>query len=361
MNKNIKFIKPKLELIELEDGTKDDFYCKLKVSPLKRGYGMTIGNSLRRVLLSSIPGAAALAIRIEGVAQEFCAVEGIKEDVTEIVLNVKNIVFTINKEDNEKGDYGDEKQVYEIYLNAKNPDQDELVVTAGDINLGDYDFINVVNKDQPICTLTKGGKIEMTLLVRNGVGYVSSTENNKEFCHDAYSRINGFLAIDSIFTPVERCKYEVSKTRYEDDFDCDQLVIEVWTNGSTKATNAISLAAKFLIDQFKVIEELNTEIAKNDYMDKEPEKANNAILDLPIEEFGLDIRPYNCLKRAQINTVGDLVEKTEEEMMKVRNLGRKSLKQVMQILHSKGLHLKNETSYFDSTDEDEEESSHDEE
>ncbi len=356
MNKRIEFIKPKLELIPLEDGTVDDNYCKLKISPLKRGYGMTLGNSLRRVLISSIPGAAALAVKIEGVAHEFCAVEGIKEDVTEIILNIKNIIFTINREDCEKGDFGDQDQTYEVSLNFTNDTDNEFAVTAGQINVEGQDFIEVVNKDQVICTLSKGKTLDMRLLVRNGVGYVSSTENNKLYCKDEYTRLNGYLAIDSIFTPVDRCKYEVSKTRYEDDFDCDQLVIEVWTNGSITATNAITLAARFLINHYEVIETLNTEIAQKDYMTQEKEKVDNVLLDLPLEELGLDIRPYNCLKRAQINTVRDLIDKTEEEMMKIRNLGRKSLKQVIQVLHSKGLSLKNSTFNFDLDDEDEDES-----
>ena len=358
MNKRIEFIKPKLELIPLENSEQDDYYCKLKVSPLKRGYGMTLGNSLRRVLLSSIPGAAALAIKIEGVSHEFCAIEGIREDVTEIILNLKNVIFTINREENETGDYGDQDQLYEVTIDVTS-NEDEHAVTAGDINLHGQDFIEVVNKDQLICTLSKGASINMTILVRNGVGYVSSQENNKLYCKDEYSRINGFLAIDSIFTPVDRCKYEVSKTRYEDDFDCDQLVIEVWTDGSCKATNAISLASNFLIEHFKVIEALNEQITEKEFMTQEKEKVNNAVLDLKLEELGLAIRPYNCLKRANISTVGDLVQKTEEEMMKIRNLGRKSLKEVIKVLHERGLSLKDSPSNYnyddldDETDEDE--------
>ena len=360
MNKRIEFIKPKLELIPLENSEQDDFYCKLKVSPLKRGYGMTLGNSLRRVLLSSIPGAAALAVRIEGVSHEFCAIDGVREDVTEIILNLKNVIFTINREENETGDYGDQDQLYEVSVEATT-NEDSYTITAGDINLHGQDFIEIVNKDQPICTISKGTSLDMTILVRNGVGYVSSQENNKLYCKDEYSRINGFLAIDSIFTPVDRCKYEVSKTRYEDDFDCDQLVIEVWTDGSCKATNAISLASKFLIEHYQVLESLNEQISEKEFMTQEKEKVNNAILELKLEELGLAIRPYNCLKRANINTVGDLVQKTEEEMMKIRNLGRKSLKEVVKVLHEKGLSLKDSPSNYDYDDEDLEDETYDDE
>ena len=367
MNKRIEFIKPKLEIIPLEDGIEDNYYCKLKVSPLKRGYGMTLGNSLRRVLLSSIPGAAALAVRIEyfskklqsqeTVAHEFCAIEGVKEDVTEIILNLKEIIFTINKDLNETGDFGDQDQIYELELNAKADDitdSEFKTLTAGMIDLKGHPFIEVVNPDQEICHITKGAEVHMTILVRNGVGYVSSSENNALYCKNEYSRGNGFLAIDSIFTPVERCRYEVSKTRYENDFDCDQLVLEVWTDKSIYATNAISVAARFLVEHFALLEDLNTQIAAKNYMIQEQEKTTNTILDMKIEELNINIRPYHCLKRANINTIGDLVQKSEEELMKVRNLGRKSLKEVVQILHEKGLSLRASSSNYNYDDEDDE-------
>ena len=363
--KRIEFIKPTLELVPLEDGIVDNYYCKLKVTPLERGYGMTLGNSLRRVLLSSLPGAAAVAIQIDGVSHEFCAVDGIREDVTEIILNIKNIIFTINADKNESGDFGDQDKTFEVRLSTELPSieaqlkagvkDEELVyskvVTASMIDLTSTEDIKVVNGDQAICTLSAGASLNMVLLVRNGVGYVSATEN-KVFCKDVHSRANGFLPIDSIFTPVERCKYEVSKTRYLDNFDCDQLILEVWTDGSVTATNAVALAAKFLYEHFAVISNLNVLIQEKEYLVQQEEKSTNTKLDCKIEDLNLSVRSYNCLKRANINTVGELTQKTEEEMMKVRNLGRKSLKEVVQKLREIGLDLKNSTSLFDDDDED---------
>jgi DNA-directed RNA polymerase subunit alpha len=372
--KRIEFIRPTLELVPLEDGIIDNYYCKLKVTPLERGYGMTLGNSLRRVLLSSLPGAAAVAVQIDGVSHEFCAVDGIREDVTEIILNIKNIIFTINADKNESGDYGDQDKTFEVRLSTNLPSieaqvkagvkEEDLVyskvVTASMIDLTSTEDIKVVNGDQAICTLSAGASLNMVLLVRNGVGYVSATEN-KVFCKDVHSRANGFLPIDSIFTPVERCKYEVSKTRYLDNFDCDQLILEVWTDGSVLATNAIALAAKFLYEHFTVISNLNTLIQEKEYMVQQEEKSTNTKLDRKIEDLDLSVRSYNCLKRANINTVGELTQKTEEEMMKVRNLGRKSLKEVVQKLREIGLDLKNSTSLFDDDfDDEEDESSEDE-
>ena len=219
------------------------------------------------------------------------------------------------------------------------------------IDLTSTEDIKVVNGDQAICTLSAGASLNMVLLVRNGVGYVSATEN-KVFCKDVHSRANGFLPIDSIFTPVERCKYEVSKTRYLDNFDCDQLILEVWTDGSVVATNAVALAAKFLYEHFAVISNLNVLIQEKEYLVQQEEKSTNTKLDCKIEDLNLSVRSYNCLKRANINTVGELTQKTEEEMMKVRNLGRKSLKEVVQKLREIGLDLKNSTSLFDDDDED---------
>ena len=363
--KRIEFIRPTLELVPLEDGIIDNYYCKLKVTPLERGYGMTLGNSLRRVLLSSLPGAAAVAVQIDGVSHEFCAVDGIREDVTEIILNIKNIIFTINADKNESGDYGDQDKTFEVRLSTNLPSieaqvkagvkEEDLVyskvVTASMIDLTSTEDIKVVNGDQAICTLSAGASLNMVLLVRNGVGYVSATEN-KVFCKDVHSRANGFLPIDSIFTPVERCKYEVSKTRYLDNFDCDQLILEVWTDGSVTATNAVALAAKFLYEHFTVISNLNVLIQEKEYLVQQEEKSTNTKLDCKIEDLNLSVRSYNCLKRANINTVGELTQKTEEEMMKVRNLGRKSLKEVVQKLREIGLDLKNSTSLFDDDDED---------
>jgi DNA-directed RNA polymerase subunit alpha len=362
--RKVEFMKPTLELVD-DGGEKTDNYCKLKISPLERGYGQTIGNSLRRVLLSSLPGAAAVAISIEGVEHEFCAVDGIREDVTEIILNMKKVIFTINADKNEEGDFGDESKIYRLELIQNLPTVDEQihsgvkkeevvyekVVRASDINTASDEVIRVVNPDQEICTLAAGGTLKMEIFIRNGVGYVSAQEN-KVFCKESNNQVIGRLAIDSIFTPVLRCKYEAVKTRFQDNFDCDLLTVEVWTNGSMKAVNAISLAARFLMEHFALVEDLNSQIAQKEYMMQKEEKVTNSKLDRKIEDLNLSVRSYNCLKRATINTVGELTQKTEEEMMKVRNLGRKSLKEVIQKLHEIGLSLKNSTTSFDDLDND---------
>ena len=360
--RRVEFIKPELKINEDVQNVNDN-YCKLKLSPLERGYGMTIGNSLRRVLLSSLPGAAIVAISIEGVEHEFCAINGVREDVTEIILNLKKVVFTINAYKNETGDFGDQDQTYRLELieslptieeqkKSGTPDEEliyEKVIKAKDINTASTEDIQVINGEQEIATLAAGGKIKMELFVRNGVGYVNADEN-KKFCKEGNNRVIGRLPIDSIFTPVVRCKYDVTKTRYGDNFDCDQLIVEVWTNGSIKATNALSLASKFLIEHFSVIQNLNTEIEQRKYMIETEEKVVDSKLDKKIEDLDLSVRSYNCLKRANINTVGELTQKTEEEMMKVRNLGRKSLKEVVQKLREIGLDLKNSTTLFDDED-----------
>lgn len=359
--RKVEFIKPSMEIDN--EFISDKNYCKLRITPLERGYGQTIGNSMRRVLLSSLPGAAAVAIAIEGVDHEFTPVDGVIEDVTEIILNVKNIVFTIDSEDNAKGIYGADNVVYESIFEKVNNTAEEMPVTAGDINtnfeqvlpVGENNHlphVTVVNPEQLIATLAPNGKIRMTIRIRNGVGYVNA-DKNKKFCKDGVNRIIGLLPIDSIFTPVIKCRYEVEKTRYEDNFDCDLLTLEVWTNGSIEPTNALSLAGRFLAEHFAIIEDLNEYIKEREFMLQKEEKVTNKKLDKKIEDLDLSVRSYNCLKRANINTVGELTQKTEEEMMKVRNLGRKSLKEVIQKLNEIGLELKpSEGRQIDFDDED---------
>lgn len=344
-------------------------YAKIVIRPLERGYGQTIGNSLRRVLLSSIPGAAIVAVDIEGVEHEFTAMHGVVEDVTEIVLNLKNIVFTINADKDVMGDFGDENELLRLELNASLPtvadqikagtpkDQVELsrVVRAKDIVLDSIEVIKVINPEQKICTLQAGASCNMVIYIRKGVGYVSADEN-KRFCKEGNNRIIGLLPIDSIFTPVTRCRYEVTRTRHEDSFNYDELVLEVWTNGSVRAVDAVALASVFLIDHYKVITQLNNYVQEKSYMNQQTEKVQNDKLDKKIEDLDLSVRSYNCLKRANINTVGELAQKTEEEMMKVRNLGRKSLKEVVLKLREIGLDLKSSTGLiFDDEADDEEE------
>ena len=367
--RKIKFIRPELKFVN-DLGIEDPNYCKITLSPLERGFGMTIGNALRRVLLSSIPGAAIVAINITGVEHEFCAVPYIREDVTEIILNLKNIIFTINFDKNEKGEYNDDEELCRLELSVSLPSIDEQkkagvkeedleytrVIKASDISLNSTEVIQIINEDQPIATLSAGGKLEMEMFIRNGVGYVNA-EENKRFCKEGNSRILGLLPIDSIFTPITKCRYDVVKTRFEDNFDCDLLTLEVWTNGSIKATNALSMAAKFLDEHFSIIEDLNTLIKQSENMAQKEETVTNSKLDRKIEDLDLSVRSYNCLKRANINTVGELTQKTEEEMMKVRNLGRKSLKEVVQKLREIGLDLKNSTgtSFLDDEDDADEE------
>jgi len=365
--RKIKFIRPELKFVN-EIGSEDPNYCKIIMKPLERGFGITIGNSLRRVLLSSLPGAAIVAIHIDGVQHEFCAIPFIREDVTEIILNLKNVIFTINYDKNEQGIYNDDDQLCRLGLSVSLPSVEEQkkkgvkeedieytrLIKASDIILDSSEVIEVINPDQVIATLSAGGKFEMEMFIRNGVGYVNADEN-KRFCKEGNNRIMGLLPIDSIFTPVVKCRYDVQKTRFEDNFDCDLLTLEVWTNGSMKATNALSMAAKFLDEHFSIIEDLNTFIKQSENMTQREEPVVNSKLDRKIEDLDLSVRSYNCLKRANINTVGELTQKTEEEMMKVRNLGRKSLKEVVQKLREIGLDLKNSTgtSFLEDDDDDE--------
>ena len=365
------FTSPKVNVgVDQEIVLDQENYAKIVIRPLERGYGQTIGNSLRRVLLSSIPGAAIVAVDIDGVEHEFTAMQGVVEDVTEIVLNLKNIVFTINADKDVRGDFGDENELLRLELNATLPsvadqikagtpkDQVELsrVVKAKDINLDSIEVIKVINPEQKICTIQAGASCNMVIYIRKGVGYVSADEN-KRFCKEGNNRIVGLLPIDSIFTPVTRCRYEVTRTRHEDSFNYDELVLEVWTNGSVRAVDAVALASVFLIDHYKVITQLNNYVQDKSYMNQQTEKVVNDKLDKKIEDLDLSVRSYNCLKRANINTVGELAQKTEEEMMKVRNLGRKSLKEVVLKLREIGLDLKSSTGLIfedDADDEDEE-------
>lgn len=355
--RKVEFIRPTVEIDK--EYSHDPQYCKVRISPLERGYGQTLGNSLRRVLLSSLPGAAAVAIAIEGVQHEFTNVEGVIEDVTEIILNVKNIVFTINSDESHQGDFGNEKAIYESYIYKVNTTNSEITVTAADINLNfqqvlpqneeSLPTVTVVNPELVIATLAPKAKFKMTIRIRSGVGYVNA-DDNKKFCKKDTGRIIGMLAIDSIFTPVVKCRYDVVKTRFEDNFDCDLLTLEIWTNGSIDPIDALSISGRFLVEHFTVIQDLNTLIKQKDYMIKRDEKVPNKKLDKKIEDLDLSVRSYNCLKRANINTVGELTQRTEEEMMKVRNLGRKSLKEVVQKLHDIGLDLR---AYEEASEEEE--------
>ena len=336
--RKFEFIRPQAEV----EASSSDNYGKFTISPLERGYGITLGNALRRVLLSSMPGVAIVAMDIEGVQHEFMGIPGVVED--EIILNLKNVVFTIDEDKLFQVMSPESNELYEIEIVAKGP----KVITAGDLQMSSE--LTVVNKDAVIATLAENGEFKARFYARRGIGYVSA-EENKVFCKEKNGGvIVNRIAIDSIYTPITKCRYDVVKTRVGDDVDYDALTLEVWTNDSIKASDAVSLASKFLIDHFNIIANLNEVLATKSYM-YEPEKTiADKKREKKIEELDLSVRSYNCLKRAGINTVGELVQKTEEEMMRVRNLGRKSLKEVIQKLHEINLELKHsyDSDYDDS-------------
>lgn len=342
--RRFEFIKPKTD-IELNES---EHYGKFTIAPLERGYGLTLGNALRRVLLSSMPGVAIVAIEIEGVEHEFMAMDGVMEDVTDIILNLKDVILSIDDEKLFKPMPNEVEDLYELGINYTG----EGVIKAGDLEHSSE--ITVINPEKVIATLTSpSAKFKARFFARRGVGYVSADEN-KVFCKSKTGGlIVGRIAIDSIYTPITRCKYDVEPTRFEDSIKNDKLTLEVWTNASIKATDAVSLASKFLIGHFEEITKLNEIIAEQTYTYQVEEKVSNKKLEKKVEELDLSVRSYNCLKRAGIHTVGELTQKTEEEMMRVRNLGRKSLKEVVQKLHEIGLDLKHsydDGSNFDSDD-----------
>ena len=311
----IEIEKPRISIAEIsEDGT----YGKFIVEPLERGFGNTLGNSLRRILLSSLPGVAAKSIKIDGVLHEFSTIPGVKEDVTEIVLNVKGILAKLNC---------NEAKTVEIH--AKGPCE----VTSGTI-IHDND-VEILNPDWHIATLGPDATLDMEITLDKGRGYVSA-DRNKAFLTD---NVIGVLAVDSIYTPVLKVNYSVENTRVGQITDFDKLSLEVWTNGVVLAEEAVSIASKILIEHFNLFLGLS-EIAEKTSVMVEPESSNaTKNLDVTIDELELSVRSYNCLKRAGINTVKDLTSKTEDEMIKVRNLGRKSLDEVIEKLNSMGLYL----------------------
>jgi len=346
--RKFEFIKPKISAEINEAGD----YGRFVIEPLERGYGITLGNSLRRVMLSSMPGVAIYAMALEGVEHEFMALPGILEDVTEIILNLKNVVLTISEDILFKAIPNATEEVYRLELNEVGP----KTVTAKDFICSSE--LTIVNPDLVIANLETGATLKGEFFARRSVGYISA-ETNKSLNKDkSGNKIIGRIAIDSICTPVTKVQYEVEKVRHEDSVDCDRLVIRVWTNNAIKAQDAMSLASKFLIVHYSVISELNEAINEDEYIYEKAEKVSNKKLEKRIEELDLSVRSYNCLKRANINTVGELTLKTEEEMMRVRNLGRKSLKEVVQKLREIGLDLKR-TYDSDYDDEDVEEEDYD--
>lgn len=312
------FNKPKIKITEMSD---DHKFGRFVVEPLERGYGTTLGNSLRRIMLSSIPGTAVSQVKIEGVLHEFSTIPGVKEDVTEIVMNLKQLAIKNNSETDEP------KTAYIEY-------EGEGVVHASDIQV-DQD-IEIINKDQVIATLAGGPdcKLYMELTITNGRGYVGADKAKTE------DMPIGVLAIDSIYTPIERVNMTVENTRVGQVTDYDKLTLDVYTNGTLGPDDAVSLAAKVLCEHLKLFIDLSENARNTEVMIEKPDDEKGKVLEMSIDELELSVRSFNCLKRAGINTVEELCNKTSEDMMKVRNLGRKSLEEVLAKLSELGLSLK---------------------
>lgn len=311
----ISIEKPRIDVIEFnEKGT----YGKFVVEPLERGYGTTLGNSLRRILLSSLPGYAITSVSVDDVLHEFSIIEGVKEDMTEIVLNLKNVILKI---------HGSGPKT--MYIDCSG----ERVITAGDIQ-ADSD-VEILNPELVIATLNSDAHVRMTLTANAGTGYVSAERNKKEL-----SPAIGVIAIDSIYTPVDKVNYKVENARVGDVTDYDKLTLEVWTNGSIAPRDAVALAAKILNEHLSLFIDLSAEAGSTEIMIEKAEDNKTHVLEMTVEELDLSVRSFNCLKRAGIDKVEDLISKTEEDMMRVRNLGRKSLDEVIAKLNSFGLTLR---------------------
>ena len=307
--------------IEITDVSEDKKYGRFVVEPLERGYGTTLGNSLRRIMLSSLPGSAISSVKIDGVLHEFSSIPGVKEDVTEIIMNLKSLAIRNMSESDEP------KTVYIEF-------EGEGVVTGADININDPD-IEIVNPDQVIATLS-GGKdcrLNMELTITKGRGYVSSDKNKTE------DMPIGVIAIDSIYTPVERVNLTVENTRVGQITDYDKLTLDVWTKGTMLPDEAVSVAAKVLSEHLKLFVDLSEVAQVAEVMIEKEDDEKEKVLEMSIDELELSVRSYNCLKRAGINTVEELTNKTPEDMMKVRNLGRKSLEEVLAKLKELNLEL----------------------
>lgn len=312
----IEIEKPNIEAVEISE---DASFGKFVVEPLERGYGTTLGNSLRRILLSSLPGAAVTSVQIDGALHEFSTLDGVVEDVTTIILNLKKLALKIYSDD-----------VKTLELDA----QGEGVVTAGDLT---YDSdVEVLNPELPIATLTSNGKLYIKLTAERGRGYRTAEENKQE------NQPIGVIPVDSIFTPVSRVAYHVENTRVGQRTDFDKLTLDVWTNGSIRPEEAVSLGAKILTEHLNIFVSLTDDAQNAEIMVEKEEDQKEKVLEMTIEELDLSVRSYNCLKRAGINTVQELTQKTEEDMMKVRNLGRKSLDEVKSKLAELDLSLRSD-------------------
>ena len=314
----IKFEKPQYKVTEYDETSN---YGKFELEPLEKGFGLTLGNALRRVMLSSLPGRAITSINIEGVNHEFETIDGIYEDVTTIVLNLKNVIVN---------NLSEEEQVLTLNVNK------EGVVTAGDIECPTD--VEIINKDQVICTIVKGGKINMEITVGNGRGYVRA-EANKKLLKKAKV---GTISMDSNYSPIERVNYEVEEARVGQSTNYDKLIIEIWTNGSMRAEEAIALASRILIEHLEILTKLNEIADITGIMAEKEEDPKVKALETSIDDMEFSVRAYNCLKRSGINTMQDLVNRKESDMMKIRNLGKKSLKEVLDKVKAMGLSFKND-------------------
>ena len=313
----IEIEKPRIECVETSE---DDRYAKFVIEPLERGYGTTLGNSLRRMLLSSLPGVASTSVKIDGVLHEFSTVPGVKEDVTEIILNIKNLVIKLHSDGPKT-----------VYINQEGAGE----ICARDIK-HDAD-VEILNGDMHIATLDEDGKLFMEITIDKGRGYVSS-DQNKELIQGQL----GVIATDSIFTPVEKVNYYTDSTRVGNVTDYDKLTLEVWTNGTITPAEAVSLAAKIISEHLSLFIDLSDDAKNVEIMIEKEEGQKEKVLETTIEELDLSVRSYNCLKRAGINTVQDLTTRSESDMMKVRNLGRKSLEEVIAKLEAMELGLAND-------------------
>ena len=314
----VEIEKPRIECIDSQD---DVSYGKYIVEPLERGYGTTLGNSLRRILLSSLPGTAATSIKIAGVQHEFSTIPGVKEDVTEIVLNVKKIIAKLHCQGAKT-----------VYIDAAG----ECEVTAGDIKADGE--VEILNPEQHICSLGPDASFNMEITLSHGRGYVPSDKNKTP------SMPIGTIAVDSIYTPVYKVNYTVENTRVGNMTDYDKLTLEVWTDSTISARDAVSLGAKILSDHLSLFTNLSETVASKPTMAEKAETHRDKVLEMTIEELDLSVRSFNCLKRANINNVEDLISRTGEDMMKVRNMGRKSLEEVQNKLAMMGLSLASDDS-----------------
>ena len=308
----LNFEKPVYKITEYVESNN---YGKFELEPLERGFGTTIGNALRRIMLSSMPGSAIVAVKIDGVAHEFQTMEGVVEDVTTIILNLKNVVVKNHTE---------EEKVLRLSVSG------EKTVTAGDIQ--------IMNPDQVIATVSKGGKLDMELIVANGRGYVPSNENKKYVENTKL----GYIPIDALYSPIERVSYEVESARVGQDANYDKLIMNVYTKGSIRPEEAMALSAKIMIEHLNIITNLSEIADTTGIMNAKQEDSKLKKLETSIDDLDFSVRAYNCLKRAGVNTLGDLTEKSELEMMKIRNLGKKSLKEVIDKIKDMGLKFRDE-------------------